>query len=534
MKRKILVSIVLALLFTGSAYAEILAGPGIAVVDVEGGKLQGYIHDGIFTYNGVPYAEAEVFMPPVKVPAWEGIKLALNYGPISPQDITPEGDAFPIHYYWPLWEARNYPQSNNCQNLNIWTPGLDDKKRPVMIWLHGGGFSVGSSLAENIYDGENLSRKGDVVVVSVNHRLNVLGFLDLSAYGEEYKYSGNLGIMDLVAALEWVKANIANFGGDPDNVTLFGQSGGGAKILTLMGTPAAKGLFHKGIEQSGAIELLGITFPDQTASRRVAELTLQNLGISPEDVAKIREVPYEKLSAAGNKAMAQAIQEGKKFFSWSPIKDGDYLPDDIVEGGFPEQAKDIPLIIGSCLNEMVSLSLFSKMAENQSDNKNFWDDARIGRELNAKFGDNTDAIVKAFQRAYPNKKRVDALYVDTWLRPGALRAMNAKAEQNGAPVYAYVFTWETPIMGGYAMAYHGSELPFIFNNIALSEKATGGGEKAQALADKMSQAWIDFARTGNPGWKAYTREEGATMLFDDEPTLTYKHDEELMRLLTGE
>lgn len=530
MKRKIFVcSLLVALAFAGVAFAEIISGPGVAVVETESGKIQGYIRNGIFTYHGVPYAEADLFMPPAKLKAWDGIKMAVTYGNVSPQGTSQEEDMFAAHWYWPLWNTRNYPQSNNCQNLNIWTPGLDDKKRPVMIWLHGGGFEAGSSSVEDIYDGENLSRKGDVVVVSVNHRLNVLGFLDLSAYGEEYKYSGNLGVMDLVAALEWVKENIAKFGGDPDNVTLFGQSGGGAKILTLMATPSAKGLFHKAIEQSGAVELMGITLPEQKASRRVAELTLKNLSVS--NPSELKNIPYPKLREAADKAMAEAIKEGAVIRAWSPVKDGDYIPVDPVENGFPEQSKNIPLMIGSCLNEWQTVPLFANMAVTQSDNKNFWTDSQVGEKLREKYGDKADEIERVFRKAYPNKKAVDALYVDTWLRTRALKTMNIKAAQNGAPVYAYVFTWETPVMGGYAMAYHCSELPFVFNNIALSETATGGGEKAQALADKVSQAWIDFARTGNPGWKAYTRDEGATMIFDDEPSITYGHDDELMKLL---
>lgn len=533
MNRRVFVcAVVLVLGLAVVSSAEILAGPGLAIVEVEGGKLQGYIRDGIYTYHGIPYAEAQPFMPPAKVPAWEGVKPALNYGPMSPQDITPEGDMFPFHYYWPLWEGRNYPQSNSCQNLNIWTPSLDDKKRPVMVWLHGGGFEAGNSAAEDVYDGENLARKGDIVVVSINHRLNVLGFLDLSAYGEEYKYSGNLGVMDIVAALEWIRDNIAKFGGDPENVTLFGQSGGGAKILALMCSPKAAGLFHKGIEQSGAVNLMGITFPDQKATRRVAELTLQNLGIAPADVDKIRDVPFDRLFAAGNAAMKQAISEGCAVYSWSPVKDGDYITCNIGEDGFLEQAKDIPLIVGSTLNEWATVPLLVNMSANQSDNKNFWDDAAVAEKLTAKYGDKADAVVSAFLKAYPYKKKADALYIETMLRPGALAILNAKAEQKGAPVYAYVFTWETPIMGGFAMAYHCSELPFVFNNIHLSEKATGGGEKAQALADKISRAWIDFARTGNPGWEAYSPEKGATMLFDDTPILTYGHDRELMSILT--
>ena len=189
-------ALLLAVMLAVPAYSEILSGPGVAVVQVEGGTLQGYIRNGIYTYHGVPYAYAERFMPPVKFPEWEGIRMAVTYGAVSPQGTSQAEDAFPGHWYWPHWEPRNYAQSEHCQNLNVWTPGLDGNKRPVMVWLHGGAYSGGASAGEDVYDGENLARTGDVVVVSVNHRLNVLGFLDLSAYGEEYKYSGNLGIMD--------------------------------------------------------------------------------------------------------------------------------------------------------------------------------------------------------------------------------------------------------------------------------------------------------------------------------------------------
>ncbi len=531
MRKNIFAIVIIAVMSAFPAYAEILAGSGIAVVDVEGGKLQGYIRNGIFTYHGVPYAEAEPFMPPTKLKAWDGVRMAVTYGAQSPQGTSRAEDMFPNHWYWPHWEPRNQPQSNNCQNLNIWTPGLDDAKRPVMVWLHGGGFMAGSANVEDIYDGENLARTGDVVVVSVNHRLNVLGFLDLSAYGEEYKYSGNLGMLDIVASLEWVKENISAFGGNPDNVTLFGQSGGGAKILTLMAMPKANGLFHKAIEQSGAVNLMGITLPRQNATRKVAELTLKNLGIT--DVKDLKNVPYEKLSDAAAKAMSQAISEGSEIFSWSPVVDGECVIADPVAGGFTEQSKNIPMMAGSALNEWVTMPLLADMARTQSDNKNFWTDEQVKAKLTEKYGAKADDVVKAFLKAYPYKKAADALYVDTRLRLGAIRTLNAKAEQNGAPVYAYVFTWETPIMGGFAMAYHCSELPFVFNNVSLSEMATGGGEKAQALADKVSHAWVEFARSGNPGWEAYTLDGGATMLFDDEPTVSHHHDDELMRILSA-
>lgn len=536
--RKIFAVTLVVLALAGSAFAEILAGPGIAVVDTEAGKLQGYVRDGIFTYHGVPYAQAERFMPPTKVPAWEGIRLALTYGTMSPQDTSREGDIFPPHYFWPHWEPRILAQSYNCQNLNIWTPALDDAKRPVMVWLHGGGHMMGAATVEDVYDGENLSRKGDVVVVSVNHRLNVEGFLDLSAYGGKYKDSFNQSTRDIVAALEWIHSNIANFGGDPENVTVFGQSGGGAKTLVLMGTPSAKGLFHKAIVQSGGTEGSGMTLTDKSTSQYVTEITLKNLGISPEEVDKIRDVPYAELAAASNKALAQVAEErniinalGRRSLMWCPVVDGEFIPENPADKKFVDAAKDIPLMVGSVLNEWVSMPLLANMAVTQSDNKNVWDDAKVDAMLREKYGDKSEAVASAFLKAYPYKKKADALYVDTWLRSRAKKVAALKADQKGAPVFTYVFTWETPIMGGYALAYHCSELPFVFNNIALSEMATGGGEKAKALADKMSQAWIDFARTGNPGWEAYTRENGATMLFDDELVLTHHHDDELIGIL---
>ena len=530
LKKIFALSLVIVIALSGISSAEILAGPGIAVANTKDGKIQGYIRNGIFTYHGVPYADAELFMPPTKLSSWDGVRMAVTYGAQSPQDTSRAGDMFPNHWYWPHWEPRNYQQDNNCLNLNIWTPALDDAKRPVMIWLHGGGFMAGASAVEDAYDGENLARSGNVVVVSVNHRLNVLGFLDLSAYGEEYKYSGNLGMLDIVAALEWVKENISAFGGNPDNVTLFGQSGGGAKILTLMAMPKAAGLFHKVIEQSGAVELMGITLPRQDATRRIAELTLSNLGVS--DVKELKNIPYEKLNDAANKAMRQAISEGCKYFSWSPVADGECVTGDPVAGGFTEYSKNIPMMAGSVLNEWVTMPLLSDMARTQSDNKNYWTAEQVKAKLAEKYGDKAEAITAAFLKAYPNKKPADALYVDTRIRSGALKTLNAKSSQKGAPVYAYVFTWETPIMGGFAMSYHCSELPFVFNNIAITEMATGGSEKAQALADKMSGAWVEFARTGNPGWEAYTTENGATMIFDDESALRYHHDDELMKLLT--
>lgn len=528
-----------------SATEEILSGPGIAVTDTKEGKLQGYVHNGVYNFKGVPYAKAERFMPPRPVEPWAGIKTAMTYGNVSYQLIDKEHDIFPPHWYWPHWEPRNYPQSDDCQNLNLWTPGLKDgKKRPVMVWIHGGGYSMGSASVEDAYDGENLSRKGDAVVVSVNHRLNSVGFLDLSAYGEKYKFSGNVGMLDIVAALQWVNRNIEYFGGDPGNVTLFGQSGGGGKVLTLTAMPKADGLYHKIIVQSGGVELTGMSLPDKEATRLIAALTLQELNLSPKDVDKLQTIPYETLSKAANVAYVKA---GKKLgtnrlrrgASWSPVIDGENILSDPVLGdkGFSPYAKTVPLLIGTVANEWQTMSLWAKMDQAQSDNKNTWSKEEVKRKLREKYGDKWEKVLKAFNKAYPDKPDANALYVDSWLRNRAVKTANIKAKDGNAPVYNYVFTWETPVMGGFGMAYHCSELPFVFNNVAFTGKATGQSKEAYALADKISSAWINFAKTGNPNakglpnWPAYTKESGTTMILDNKSEVRYHHDDELMNVL---
>ena len=511
------------------------AGPDIAVANTQSGKVQGYISNGIYTYHGIPYAQAdERFVEAHEVEPWEGVRMAFDYGPISPQEATgniPGGDNM----------------DNNCQNLNIWTPGIQDEgKRPVMVWLHGGGFSTGSSIEQTYYDGENLSKKGDVVVVSVNHRLNVLGHLNLSQYGDQYKNSANVGMTDIIDALQWIQDNIEEFGGDPDNVTVFGESGGGAKVLALMTSPYAKGLFHKGIVESGATETMGVIFTPEDASERVTELTLEKLGITPDRIDELQNVSYEELTAASNEALAQAGEEfqipaalGSGYsLSWEPVVDGDFLPTDpVTEDSFAEAGRDIPLLISSNLNEWETVDLMSNQAETQYDNKTTWTEEETRQHLEEKYGDQTDEIVDAFLKAYPHRTAADALYVDSRvIRLPILKIMSHKADQGGAPVYAYMFNWESPVLPGTIMAFHTSEIPFVFNNIDKAVMQIGGGEEARRIEDAMSQAWINFARTGDPSteemeWPAYTREEGATMMFDTVPAVVYHHDQELMALL---
>lgn len=511
------------------------AGHGIAIVSVSSGKLQGFIHRGIATYRGVPYAHAARFMPPEAVAPWDGIRTALTYGFVCQQaDVTQVDDLrefmLPHRYGFP---------NDDCQNLNIWTPGIaDGKRRPVMLWIHGGGFTNGSSIEQVDYEGENLSRKGDVVVVSVNHRLNVTGYLDLSAYGSKYRYSGDVGIMDLVAALTWVHDNIAQFGGDPANVTIFGQSGGGGKVTTLLATPAAKGLFHKAIVESGSIRGMGMTLTDPKVSRRVAELTLKNLGIGAGEVDRLQSLPYRELNEAADKALKTVGQEVGSMglfgngLSWAPVLDGDYIPAQPMDTVAPAQSRDIPLLVGTTLTEF-PLADFTPRTRGSKD----WSHEQLQAYLTEKYGERAAAVESAYRAAYPKMPAGEWLYVDAVFRPGAIATANLKSDQHGAPVYTYLFSWQTPVMDNVLHFSHCLEIPFVFDNVALVDQVTGGGPAALALEDKVSSAWINFARSGDPNaaglphWPAYTRENGATMILDEHSEVRAHHDEALMSLI---
>ena len=285
---------------------EITASSATAIAEAESGKVAGYVENGIYIYKGIPYAKAERFMPPVAADKWEGVRSSRAYGPTCPQGKRmgwySDEQAFAFN-----WDD-GYPDEN-CLRVNIWTPGLKDgKTRPVMVWLHGGGYSAGSGQELPSYDGTNLAKKGDAVVVTLNHRLNVLGFLDLSAYGDKYAKSGNAGLLDLVAALQWVNKNIESFGGDARNVTIFGQSGGGGKVSTLLATPSARGLFHKAIVQSGSM----LRTMEQKYSRRIGSAVMEELGLKASQIDELCKMPYDKVLAAGDKAIAKVRAEAEK------------------------------------------------------------------------------------------------------------------------------------------------------------------------------------------------------------------------------
>ncbi len=515
---------------TKVAPTPVMAGKGIATVPTESGSVSGYIHNGTFTFKGIPYAKADRFMAPTKPDAWTGVRSSMTYGPVCPMDPTTsvyDAIEFPFHHDWGY-------TNENCLSLNVWTPEINKPKkgRPVMVWLHGGGFTAGSSIELPSYDGESLAKKSDVVVVSVNHRLNILGFLDLSAYGGKYKNSANAGLMDLVASLQWVKQNIAQFGGDPDNVTIFGQSGGGGKVTSLMNAPSAKGLFHKAIVQSGSYLT---SFTESELAQKVSAALLDELKLQPNQVDSLQKISYERLNAAGKVALRKVGETLKGAgvpafgLGWGPIHDGNFLPYQLTDAAAVELSKNIPLLVGSTKTEFTPFNPANRVTS--------MDNAKAS--LQKQMGGKTDAYLAAVKKAYPEMEQPsDYLSLDIGFRAGVIRQASQKAVAGAAPVYMYMFAWNSPVNDGMYKSMHCMEIPFVFDNISRCEEMTGGGKEAHALADKMSRAWVAFARTGNPNhkglptWPQYTADNGAAMIFDNVNQVKNHHDKEVINIAT--
>lgn len=475
------------------------------VVSTVSGNVSGIMQEGSMAYLGIPYAKVERCMPPLPVDKWEGVRACDHWGPQAMQQT------------WGKQLSEDEMSEKSSCVLNVWTTDLKAKK-PVMLWLHGGGFDSGTS-AWN--PGMKLAQK-DVVVVSVNHRLNILGFLDLSAVSPKYKESGNVGMLDVVQALEWVRDNISRFGGDPSNVTIFGESGGGGKVGTLMCMPKAKGLFHKAIIMSGTI--LNVNNRDMT--QQLGKAVLKELGISEKDVDCIKDIPYQQLYDAGQRAMAASIGTRKPgtpmMWGFGPTPDGETLLQQPFQPTFPEFSTNIPVLIGTTFNELQRL---------QYDQPMTMDQAR--EQLQKTFGDETDAYVKAFAKAYPDYTPQDLVSIDWLFRPKTL--ITADAMAGGGNMYMYMFTWRSPVNKG---SVHGHELKFCFNTLHHSPnelpQPTADDLK---LADTMSSVWAQFAHNGNPNidglpaWKPYTAQNGEMMVFDYQCGIRNNPDRELEAII---
>ena len=474
------------------------------------GKVRGKVDDGIYVFKGVRYGadtSTTRFQAPRPAPAWSGVVDALDYGNQTPQ--APAGDGGGLFKSW----ANRKQDSEDCLFLNVWTPALrDGRKRPVMVWFHGGGFSSGSG-ASHAYDGTRLAKRGDVVVVTVNHRLNVFGHLYLAELGgPQFADSGNAGILDLLLSLQWVRDNIKEFGGDPDTVMIFGESGGGAKVTTLMAMPAAKGLFHRAAVQSGA----WLLFNEREPSTRMASAVVSELGLTQQTLDRILTLPIATIQQAGSKASRGSMGGG-----WGPVIDGRNLLRHPFTPDAPPESRDVPLLIGFNRTE-------STLLVGPRDPAYFeltWESlpAKLGPLLP---GIEVNSIVQRYRKLHPQYSPSDVFFAATtdsrFVRAHVAQA-ERKAQQGGAPAYLYMLDWDTPVDGGKWRSPHALEIGFVFDNAAKSESMAGIGPEQQRIADLMSSAWIAFARSGNPGsallprWPAYDVSARSSMIFDLEP-----------------
>jgi para-nitrobenzyl esterase len=523
----------------GALPTTILATDSTAA-DTTAGKVRGFSRNGIHTFKGIPYAGttegAARFLPPTEPQPWTGIRTAMWYGPTCPQGPRTgwqnDENAF-------LFEWNDGQPGEDCLRANVWTPGLKDgKKRPVMVWLHGGGWTAGSGQEQPAYNGESLSRRGDVVVVSLNHRLNMLGYLNLAAYGEKYASSVSVGVLDLVAALEWVRDNIANFGGDPGNVLIFGQSGGGGKVSTLMSMPMAKGLFHKAVVESGSTLRLG----DPELAAKLAAAVIAELGLNKSSIDKIQAMPYARLLEAQTAAMKKlqpnppaggpgmpTPRGAAPRLGFSPVVDGKVVTRHPFDPDAPDVSANVPMIIGTVLNEQ-SPSMSNAALESMSEDE-------MKKRAAERYGDKAGTVVEAYRKAYPSVKPVELLSRMFSVRTNAVTQADRKAARGAAPAYLYLFAWQTPLLDGRPRAFHCSEIPFVFYNTDVSAMATGGGAEARALAAKVSDAWINFARKGDPNhgglpqWPVYNAQQGPVMVFDKTCEVKSDPDRELRKVV---
>ena len=484
------------------------------IVKVTSGKIQGYNDAGIYTFKGVPYAKAERFMPPQDPDSWEGVRKMQVYGPqaMQSQDMMWGGQPSDYDFGFQFKKELN---SEDCQRLNIWTPALDGKKRPVFVWIHGGGYANGSAIFLPAQEGRALAEKGDIVVVTVNHRLNILGYIDLTALGGKYAESVNLGQQDLVKALQWIHNNIELFGGDPGCVTIGGQSGGGGKTSTLMAMPSAKGLFHRAIVQSGST----LRQQEPAQSQALGLAVVEELGLKPGPDVDLSKFSYAELVAAGNRASRKVGRGG-----FSPVVDGKYLIQHPFDPIAAECSKDVPMLIGSNLNEFcytnnIPLTMDEVKARLLP---------RLGEE---KF----EQYVKDFESVYPGQQPKELVNTDFRTRGNVIRQATAKQALGGANAYVYLFAWKSQVNDEALAACHGMELPFMFNNVYNQREMTGGTPEAYKVEKVVSNAWIAFIRNGDPNfkgmpqWEPFNPDENPTMVFDNVTTLKKNHDAVMLK-----
>ena len=499
------------------------------------GKIRGITAGGVHAFKGIPYgastAGANRFMPPRKPEAWTGVRETIAYAGRSPQ--APGSAQRPeLASVW--GPVDTLPVGEDCLTLHVWTPALDNAKRPVMVWLHGGAFSYGSANSPS-YDSTNLAKRNDVVVVAVNHRLNIFGHLDLSSVGgEKFAQSGNAGVLDLVAALEWVRDHAARFGGDPGNIMIFGQSGGGGKVSALLAMPSARGLFHKAVIQSGA----SVRFAERERTAKLADAVLKHLGIAPNQLDALQALPMAQLQAAltpAQKTLPKPQYPLLDRYNFGPVIDGRVLPAQPYDPAATALSDDVPLLIGGT---RIESSIF--LAPDDAVWNRTVTEEDLAKRITALAGDKAEGLLAYYKQHYPTASPTDRLLFMTTGSNFEVRSMllgERKAAKGKASVWMYRFDWETPAYEGRLRSPHSMEVPFVFDTLGvIGDKHKKEGY--QALADKVSKVWATFARTGNPSndslpaWPAYSADHRNTMLFNDTCSVIVDPDGEARQLWT--
>ncbi|MBZ5618790.1 MAG: carboxylesterase family protein [Acidobacteriia bacterium] len=521
--------------------------PRSAVAKTQYGKVRGFVDGGVLTFKGIPYGQTTAgenrWLPTKPPKPWEGEYPALIYGPNCPQNLhswdRPVAQQGQGEAVWGSIEQSFIQdwddgyQGEDMLKLNVWTPALTGK-RAVMVYFHGGGFSFGSSYELPSHEGAQMARHHDVVQVSVNHRLNILGFFDLSEIGgPAYADSVNCGMMDLVASLKWVHENIANFGGDPDRVMIYGQSGGGSKVTTLLGMPSAVGLIHRASIQSGG----GGNPPGADASREFARQVMKELALGPNDIASLQKMEWTRLNAAANSAATRIngpLPAGRgpggpaapPRVGSGPTVDGRIITLKSFNDAIADTAKNIPILIGSVSEEGNSMGSRPTEEQWRATLARTWGEAK-GR-----------ALADAMMKKYPKKSVRLLSYGVNGInsRNNVTRMATLKYNQKGAPVYAYWFTWQSPMLED-AGAWHTAELAFCFDNTKRCEQGTGNTPEAQALARKMATAWANHAKTGNPSqpgliWAPFTAEKCEAMVWDNQCRMVNDPEGDLRKILS--
>lgn len=498
-------------------------GDNLAIANTDSGKVRGYILNGVFTYLGIPYgadtAGKNRFMAPKKPEPWTDVKPTIWWGNTAPQIM--DNRYANVHYSFA--DHWNYDDvSEDCLRLNVWTNGIaDGKKRPVMVWLHGGGFTNGNGIEQDGYHGENIAKNGDIVFVSINHRLGPIGFTDLSGVGgDKYKDSGNVGMLDIIAALNWVKTNISNFGGDPGNVTIMGQSGGGAKVTCTMAMPASEGKVHKGVALSGSM----LQANDKEYAQTLGRYVMEEAKLTPATLDQIQEISWREYLDIANRALVRMRKDNPQpgfRGGFGPVADGVHIPKGEFFSETSDHAANMPLMVCTTFHEWNPTRTNAELEK--------IDKAGVVEQLKVRFGEQSDAIYAAYAKDFPNASPADLWAMILSNRQGAINTSTAKASQS-APVYLAWFGWEPNLYDGRMKAFHCIDICFWYQNTDRMYTHTGGGARPRALSDKMSSALLAFMKTGNPNggglpnWPAYQVANGETMILDDTCQVKNKPD----------